>query len=494
MSAENIIQKKFIPQEAGGMEELLARKPPSSKEKMESLLQRRQVIPSSTEKMERLLFRQSPFIKMESLLQRRRPVIPSSTEKIGKLLKVRSPLEKMERLLQMRRVVTPDIQGGLDFVGETFKKAIPKTDTGNTAAVLGRKYVPPSERARETVDGLIKKETQNAYKTVSAWMQTWWRPILYTIACSAMLYIGVALAYIFLLGGGWGILLGMLQYLGVSIVPMAIWEGVKNTGIGGISRTSITKTINILKKTERGRKFLNQKIPEGYLKSALGRLGIDTRDLRREAIFNEVASFAVNGGMQFVTGGGIAGFLISSSIGYGTRFTGEAWKRWSAHPLVQKEVGDRLPHVSRPLPPRKRNRTIQRSRDKTISIAEKLAKESDQITDIVVKSVLDGPSRISVVEDVMEEIVRIEPENSSRARRSRKTVENYPEKTEIITTVREAISNNRKFAFFGAVGLSLVGLALANDTTGLNAIISDTIAIFGTEAVSNLGILASKLS
>jgi len=135
-----------------------------------------------------------------------------------------------------------------------------------------------------------------------------------------------------------------------------------------------------------------------------------------------------------------------------------------------------------------------KARRKAEAVAEELAEAADRVVDTVVEGVLDGPKGESVVEDVMEEIDRTEPKRSKARRAKAKTVEEYPEETEVTNPVMEAIANNRKLAFFSAVTVGLVGLAFAGDATGLNAIIKESVSAYGPDAVAKLGELAWSLS
>ncbi len=190
-----------------------------------------------------------------------------------------------------------------------------KTTVETVANIAQQSNLSEGTRARLMIRRTIGTEASSfMHRNLTNWMWANWRQIMWKVGMTTALAIGVTISYILLTAGSWMLFLSMLKYIGITLVPTALIEALKRTGVSVATGASIDAVIGMAKKNVVFRRVLQTRVPTSYLGPVLERLGVNPRNVTTE----QIAKYSIQQGISLTTYG-ISGFLISSGLSVGMK-------------------------------------------------------------------------------------------------------------------------------------------------------------------------------
>lgn len=369
---------------------------------------------------------------------------------VSSFIKTKKERTELGKFLRKREPVKEFLKGrksDVDIVGNVVNSPLSKKDK---IRVINLKIMGANPSL----------ETRRKF---SEWAWKYMKPILWTTVWSTSLTLCISIAYIYATAGSWGILLGTLQYLGISVIPSAVLKGLKSAGIGIATDMTVSSLISMAKKNKRVRNILETKIPEGYTKKVLEKFGVDTRRLDYESITSQTMANATNFAWYIGTGN-MAGFFYSSAVRFGTK-TGLS---------IFKKVKSKKGKIS-------------------FKPAKEIVERTEKLKQVVANNVLNEPKDKNLVREVNKsinkEVVNLDNSIEIDGKKPKRIV-NVPKRVELTESIKEVITNNRKSVYASAIALSTVAIAMSGDATEFGDIIKDQISNYGQDALEKIADLS----
>ena len=326
------------------------------------------------------------------------------------------------------------------------KKKIDATTSQKLASLFDISPKTKDDSIMHKVTDILKSETQektkidNLVKTyglsfISDWLSTNWKPILWNIAYATATAIAIACAYIFITSSSWFILLSVLKEFGTTAIPGVLLSAIKKTGIDIGMNTTISQLLSTAKRNASVKNILEKQVPEGYLKNVLNSLGCDTKSIKVEHIISNVVNNSLSFAGSMATGMSIGDFLFVRSVALiPTIATG-------GYTAVKKMVSS----IS----------DLKRNVETTVLSGKQNTQET-----IINETISTGNNKT-----ITKEINIVQ-----------KTGEKVKENVESsvhIPIISEALKDNTKIAFAGTTAITLISLALTNNTSGIADIVKN---------------------
>lgn len=307
-------------------------------------------------------------------------------------------------------------------------------------------------RAQRIIDQTIGvKSSASLYSTLTSWLRASYRPILWAVAWGIAISIGVGLVYLMFTAGSWGLFLGMLQYLGVKVLPSAISNALKNAGMSVASQLSTSKLLQAAKKSERIQKILQTKVPDAYIRSTMKRIGVDLG--KEQMTVEDMSTTVINNGLS-------VGFYFMTGNPYGYVY--------STGLSLATTVGKKM---------------VGKAAKIAYTTSDKIVKGVDIIRQRTANTILSGGN---VPKTVVETINELDPKTTPAI----KTTVDAPNRTETTRTFTNTIVENKKAVFATTAAVALVTVALAGDASAFTEMMKTQVSAFGESAVQKLGELS----
>ena len=267
------------------------------------------------------------------------------------------------------------------------------------------------------------------------------RPALYLIASATTLAIIIALFQVYFAAGSWLMFLTILKNLGIKVIPAIFLKTLKNTGISLGSNVSINFLLGMAEKNKTIEELLSKRMEPKIIVNALNKFGIkvdaggidlSVKNLTRQAISNGI----------MIASGDIYTFLISTSI--------------SKSIDVSKSVGV----------------GVKKKFSDTISI---LVTAKNKVVDKILTDTLAPTDTIEITREI---------ENDLRLPLEAPKTEPGTQKT-ISSSTKEMLMENKAMIMGTTAAISLVTIALTNDSSAITELLSTQISSI-TETATNV--------
>lgn len=299
---------------------------------------------------------------------------------------------------------------------------------------------------------------------VTSWLSASWRPILWSVAWSTAVTIGITLAYIYISSGSWLLLLKILYQNGIRVIPDAVKSALKSAGVPlGVDAT-VFAVLGLAKFSRTGQRVLEAPIPTSYIVPILDRLGIDPANITIESATKNL----ISQGVAYMRGDW-ASYLISTGISFA--------------PSALRAGYSRLPTLRRSNARRARvspRRRLTRNIASVVETGEKIAED-------VAVDVLNANKRaIDVMKRATETIKSTQPSlahadlstDTLSERRSRKKLVT-PQEVQVSPVVSDVLEDNRITSVATAAAATLVAVAAGGAlaaTTGDVSILTNAVS------------------
>ena len=332
----------------------------------------------------------------------------------------------------LQTINVPTVSGVIDQI--TISEGIAKVITDVTATT--------TTKTNQIIDmvALARGETVTSNRSVEASLvsrafATIWansRPIIYTIVWGTMVATAIGLIQIYVGGGSWDFLLGILKYIGCNAVPAIIYSTLRKAGVSLAAGMTINQLISLAEKNEKIAAVLRKDIKPEIVVASLNRMGIDVSkyDLTVKNAAQNIATTAISGGFALYSGG-VGSYVTSMAFSYGTSAAGSA---------ISTVTGAVTGAVTG------KTKTTVAAMKKSITEA---VVELQKVPDLVVNEVLVDATRnvvdtVEITTDIETEIFG--PVDLKREAKVEKIIASAEVKEEVSKTTMEVLIENRALA------------------------------------------------
>ena len=211
--------------------------------------------------------------------------------------------------------VTTEVRSDVQIIAETIVEDINEPEEVITDKII-----------QDTSTNTGKSITTDLIKSIYNLIVSNAKPLFYSMALLIGFSLALIFAYSYISAGSWMMFLTMLRNLGINVIPGALYDAVKTSGIAVTKNMTIGALLSIMETNPRLKKILNSKIAPKYLRNGMNRLGLAKIGLDPEKLtMRNFSHVMIDAGISVGTGG-IGSFLVSQGIGIGINVSVEASK------------------------------------------------------------------------------------------------------------------------------------------------------------------------
>ena len=298
---------------------------------------------------------------------------------------------------------------------------------------------------------VMVQSTRSTYTAVKTWIYDNWRAIMWKIGWGTAIILGVMLAWVFFFAGSWGLLLAFLKYLGYKLIPGALWSILRASGINVAKSIGIDKLSKLVKKNKKIQRVLESKVPDGYLRGALSKVGVDVDNLRYEDVAKRVTSHSTSLVTAYLTGG-FVNYAVSTSVNVGI--------------FGAKKIGGA-------------------AKNKAVAAISSVKSAAVKVKENVISAVINPETTQTPAEVIVQTAEVTAPrEASTRTLLRRKEP---PAKFEVSEATEEVLSNNKKMVYATVASAVALGLALVGAKSDVGPALTSFLKPLGENVVGKMG-------
>jgi hypothetical protein len=375
-----------------------------------------------------------------------------------------------------RAVDIPTISSVLTTEPTTTVESIAKVIT-STTQTLEQKTAAVIALVASTADTTESQASLLSRAFATVWANS--RPIIYTIVWGTMVATAIGLVQIYLGGGSWDFLLGILKYMGTTAVPAIIVSTLKKAGVSIAAGMTVNKLLQLAEKNEKIANVLKRDIKPEIVISALDRMGIDISqyDFSVKNVTQQIVTNTISGGFALYTGN-IASYVTSTAFAAGTN---AATTAISAAATGVAEVGKAVTTVA-----------VANTKAGITAAIEKLQTVPDLVVDEVLPATLleetasiyipEEIDVISVTSDIETKVLNTKTD-VKKEKRAETVARKLPSTTEISKSTMDVLIENKSLAVGSLAAAAMIGLAVSGNDHARRALFGIVLNKIGVQSL-----------